>query len=218
MFSITPYVALNDLDKKLECYFPTLRNGFFVETGAHNGMDQSNTYYFEGAKDWTGILIEPIPSLAVQCKRNRPCCITVNTALSSYEYCSTHTTIEMTACGLMSLVEGAMGSAEKDQAHIAAGEQCQNIKANKITVPVATLDNVLDLYKVQNKQIDLFSLDVEGYELEVLKGFSIEKYEPQYVLIETRNKDLLDEYMISKKYKFITLLSYHDALYIPNKD
>jgi len=40
------YFALNDLDKKLEKYV-NYDNGFFVELGANNGIDQSNSLYFE---------------------------------------------------------------------------------------------------------------------------------------------------------------------------
>ena len=51
--------ALNYIDDKLEKYLD-FRNGFFVEAGAYDGVDQSNTYYLEKEKGWNGILIEPI--------------------------------------------------------------------------------------------------------------------------------------------------------------
>ena len=34
-------------------------NGYFIEMGAHDGIHNSNTYYYEKNKNWTGILIEP---------------------------------------------------------------------------------------------------------------------------------------------------------------
>ena len=39
--------------------------------GANDGYDQSNTYYLEAVKGWTGILIEPLPSLFARCVRLR---------------------------------------------------------------------------------------------------------------------------------------------------
>ena len=35
--------------------------GFFVEAGAYNGEELSNTLYFEKERGWTGLLIEPDP-------------------------------------------------------------------------------------------------------------------------------------------------------------
>ena len=54
--------ALDDIDKKLEVYFP-YKNGFFIEVGANNGISMSNTYYLAKLRQWKGILIEGIPEL-----------------------------------------------------------------------------------------------------------------------------------------------------------
>jgi len=40
------YFGLNNLDQKIEKYLD-FDNGFFVELGANNGIEQSNTLYFE---------------------------------------------------------------------------------------------------------------------------------------------------------------------------
>jgi hypothetical protein len=37
------------------------RGGFFIEAGAHNGVEASNTLYLEKKLGWTGILVEPNP-------------------------------------------------------------------------------------------------------------------------------------------------------------
>ncbi len=49
--------SLLEIDRKLEHYL-NYRNGFFIEVGANNGFNQSNTYYFEKFKGWKGILVE----------------------------------------------------------------------------------------------------------------------------------------------------------------
>ena len=37
-----------------------LRDGFFVEAGADDLVEDSNTLYFEIERGWTGILVEPV--------------------------------------------------------------------------------------------------------------------------------------------------------------
>ncbi len=67
------------------------------------------------------------------------------------------------------------------------------------------------------KNIDFFSLDVEGYEISVLNGFDIEKYLPTYVLIETTTFEnrikTIFEYMDNKNYKVVERLSFNDFLF-----
>jgi len=51
-----------------------------------------------------------------------------------------------------------------------------------ITVKCATLTSILEQYKFG--KIDFFSLDAEGYELQILKGLDFKKYSPTFILIE----------------------------------
>lgn len=64
------YFGLEELDRKLEKYL-NYNNGFFIELGSNDGVEQSNTYYFEKYKNWSGILIEPILHKYLDCKKNR---------------------------------------------------------------------------------------------------------------------------------------------------
>ena len=47
------------IDKQLK----EIENGFFVECGAYNGIQMSNTFFFEEVRNWTGLLIEGSQSL-----------------------------------------------------------------------------------------------------------------------------------------------------------
>ena len=55
-------------------------------------------------------------------------------------------------------------------------------------VPATTLEKILDEHTDQI-DIDLLSLDTEGYELNILKGLNLDKYRPTYLLIEVYTKD-----------------------------
>ena len=199
--------SLYEIDRKLEKYLPH-RGGFFIEAGANNGFSQSNTYYLEQLRGWTGILVEGIPELYEQCVLERPRAKVFNCALVDNE--STDL-ITMKYANLMSIVEGALKTEEADREHINIGRKVQqNLDTYEIQVPARTLTSILDECKVE--KIDLFSLDVEGFELNVLKGLNFNKYRPNYMLIEARFKEEIDKY-ISDLYIQVDRFSYHDFLY-----
>ena len=63
--------AQNGEDRWLDAYFGAKRSGFFVEIGAFDGYNLSNTFHFEQL-GWTGILVEPDPQKAALCRTHRP--------------------------------------------------------------------------------------------------------------------------------------------------
>ena len=200
--------SLNDLDRKLRKYIP-FTNGYFVEAGANDGISQSNTYYFSLNLGWKGILVEAIPDLAEKCKVNRPKCIVENYALVSYEYAEK--TIKMKYCNLMSVVKGNMSEIDED-AFMENGAKIQgDLVPYEIDVPVSTLSKIIE--KHNPKRIDLFSLDVEGYESEVLSGINFHEFKPTYILIEAIwNKGKIFE-ALQEYYEMVDQLSEMDYLF-----
>lgn len=55
-------------------------------------------------------------------------------------------------------------------------------------VPMRTLTEILDESGTPSN-FDLLSLDVEGYEVEVLKGLDFQKYRPKAMCIEVRHNN-----------------------------
>jgi hypothetical protein len=75
------------LDIKLDKLFTEEdKNGIFIELGAHDGIIQSNTAYFEYKYNWSGILIEPSFNQYELCKINRKNSIVLNYACVSNDY------------------------------------------------------------------------------------------------------------------------------------
>ncbi len=199
--------ALNRLDHKLDAIM-RLRNGMFVEAGANNGKSQSNTLFLERCRGWKGILVEPIPELYEACRTYRTKCRVFNAALVSDDYPSD--TIQMEYCNLMSLVSGAMKTEGADADHIARGAEVQGVQPYTLTVPARTLSSILDDAGIQ--QIDLLSLDVEGFEGSALRGLDLDRHAPTYILVEQRFPEEIESYLGSR-YEAIGDLSHHDRLY-----
>ena len=201
-------LGLNGLDDKLQKYLDC-DSGVFVELGANDGLNQSNTYYLERWRGWRGILIEAIPELYVQAVRNRPLARVFCCACVSFDYPNPN--VEMAFASLMSVVKGSWSDSSKEQEHVAIGRQLEQItNPYNISVPARTLTSILD--ECQVSQIDLLSLDVEGYEAQVLRGLDLDRYQPQMMLIELRNRVEVDA-VIAHRYEPVAQLSHHDVLY-----
>lgn len=197
--------SAHEMERKLESYLPS--RGFFIEAGAHDGFFQSNTYYLEKFKNWSGVLIEPIPELYKECIRQRPQAEVFNCALVPFDYRDPK--IKIVSADTMSFVkrEGQFQDLRLKMAKTW-------VKTNEISVPARTLTSILDELKVST--IDFLSLDVEGFELDVLKGLDFIKYRPKYILIEfflnESEKEKVEDYL-SQYYVFCEQLSPRDSLY-----
>lgn len=175
--------ALNDLDRKLERYLD-LDGGVFVEAGANDGVRQSNTYYFEKIRGWTGLLVEPVPELAAECRRNRGAMV-LEAALAAIEVPGA--TVELHVAGLMSTVAGALGDAAATARHVATAQAVQRLRGTRrIRVPARTLSALLDEAGL-TRPIDLLSLDVEGAEITALRGLDLTRHAPRFICVEARD-------------------------------
>jgi FkbM family methyltransferase len=170
--------ALHGLDRTLESALDGRSGGFFVEAGAFDGYTQSNTYYLERALGWRGLLVEPIPFLSREARRERPASTVVNCALVPFDYGGTSMTLRYG--GTMTLPADSPGADEwtaRAQANMALDE-----RAHDFTVPARTLSSLLD--ELGSPAVDLLSLDVEGHEADVLGGLDLDRHAPALVVVE----------------------------------
>ena len=183
--------ALDKLDKKMLNYI-NFYDGYFIECGANDGVDKSNTWYFEKYLNWHGILIEPLTKQFIELKKNRSQKNHFyNVALCADENINS---IEMIENDLMSKSPNKFDKEKKES----------NFDA-------MTLTKILDEISAPNL-IDFFSLDVEGFEDQVIKGINFNKYNFKFLLIETTN-DLVVNFLNNNNYSLIKKLSYHDLLF-----
>jgi FkbM family methyltransferase len=148
------------------------KRGYFVEVGANEPRLRSQTYHLEQA-GWTGLLIEPQPDVAERLRRER-------TARVFAVACSSTDNDGRT---LPLHVAGPLSSLDR------SGMAPSAVPERVIDVPVRTLDGILqEAGAPQN--FDFLSIDVEGHELEVLRGFDLQHWRPQLILLEDHVADL----------------------------
>lgn len=184
-------------------YLYNKRDGFFIETGSCDGIFQSNTFYLETELNWTGLLIEPNPDYVKECIVNRPKSKVYECALVSFDFDNDHTSLYSIA------TKGAMGTVESRGMWI--NETETPVIHQKI--PVRTLSSILD--EVDPEKIDFLSLDVEGYELNVLRGLDFQKYKPELIVVECHG-DTINPVndLLSLHYDLDNKISDRDYVYI----
>ncbi len=209
------YYGLEELDKRLIPYLPP--TGFFVELGAYDGVNQNNTYWLE-QHGWRGLLIEPVPEAYEACVRNRPLakvvrCACVSPACEKPE-------VEMIFSGLMTIVRGARRSEAGDDEWIRRGEEVQGLQRYAFRAPARTLSSILDEHQI--KQIDLLSVDAEGFEQQILEGLDFGRHRPANLLVEESDTSDLGAFLADRKYFPVAQLSQRrftrDVLYRPRQE
>lgn len=146
-----------------EMFFAGQRGGTFVEMGALDGVTFSNTLLYESVLNWTGVLIEANPASCAKLFVNRPrarcLCSAVSANSSSITFETGHHAATFAALDKMS-------AGFRNRWH---GPARGVPRATKLAVPSEPLGKLLRAVGVAS--VDLFSLDVEGSELQVLQTF-----------------------------------------------
>jgi len=100
-------------------------------------------------------------------------------------------------------------------------------------IQTKTLNSIVENSRFKNKKINLLCIDVEGHEMEVIKGFDLKKYSPEVVVIEFLDYNLTNieihnlsietvissniyKHMIENNYHFVNWL-HSDLIFVNNK-
>lgn len=182
--------------------FEQKEKGFYLDIGGNDPIMINNTYYFE-KKGWNGIAFEPLAKYQSKWKdiRNVPC---LPIALGKEEKRVSFVEMDQDA------LSGIKGINDKK---IRFHWKKLGYKENReIVVQQRMLKNVLEEYGIS--EIDYVSLDVEGYELQVLEGIDFSKVEIKCFSIENEDgyKSIfkIRKFMVEKGYRLIARLGQDD--------
>lgn len=168
--------------------------GYFVEVGALDGTRFSNTYSFELA-GWTGICIEAHQGYIALLNENRLNSICVHAAVAEEN---------RNACKFYANSRGSLSTLDPSQEEHFRQKHGKYFTGFELqTVPMMTLDRILQDANAP-VPLDIVSIDVEGTEMQVLKGFDVEKYEPRVLVIEAMSdEEKAEMYVYMKRLGYI---------------
>jgi hypothetical protein len=155
------------------------RDGFFLDSGASNGVAGSNTVVLEEEYGWKGICVEPNDSFFQELIRNRTalclnCCLwSDDTEVEFLEAAGVYG-------GIVDQYEAKLLDHARSQAASAAHHVDQISTTNK---RARSIRGVLREHGAP-PVIDYWSLDTEGSELTLLRSFPFDEYGVRVITVE----------------------------------
>ena len=186
----------------------------FLEFGATDGLELSNTYLLENNCGWTGVLCEPSPQWHDILKKNRPNTKIVTECI--WNISNKKLRFFVSDVGVLSTLEEFK---ESDKLSIPGNTKSRIEKGNVVIVNTISLNELIEK-EFKGKSPSYISIDTEGSEFEILKGFDFKKYDPVCFTIEHNFTNLqkdIDEIMKSNNYlRIFKEITAFDAWYIRN--
>jgi FkbM family methyltransferase len=171
------------------------KGGFFLEIGASDGIQMSNTYLLEKHYDWKGICVEPIPHKYELLCKNRP-----------NSFCSNEAVYNESDKEVVFDIANNCNMASGISEHIDCHRDYVNSNKTTIVVRTITMNDLLEKYGAP-RFIEYLSLDTEGSEYEILKATDFDKYTFGYIDVEHNyfepRRTEIRELLLSKGYVYI---------------
>jgi len=194
------------LDMMVDDFFKDKLNGIYIDVGCHHPFLNNNTYRLY-KRGWEGINVDLDFSTIDMFNFFRRSDLNIEAAVSNEKSVKNFYFFHN---------RSAINTLSED-----LGTKAREIKKINTT----TLNMIIENSKFKNSKIDLVSIDVEGHEMHILRGFDLKKYKPNLIIlefidpkikefyqqkIENITDSVLYKYMISNDYKLINWI--HDDL------
>lgn len=170
-------------DKIIDKYL-NLKNGFYLDIGANDPVRLSNTYRFY-KKGWRGAIVEPNPCYKNAYANKRPKDIFFNVGIGNkkeklifYDFVIPALSTFLRSSAVENLRKGYKLN-KKIQLEVISVSQLQK--------------------KIGNK-IDFLSIDTEGLDLKILKGWDWQKHTPIVICVESKQAG---DFLIAQKYMLL---------------
>ena len=206
------------LDLLLSNIFKGLQKGFYVDIGCNHPVYNNNTFLFY-KRGWRGLNIDLDKSSIDLFNIFRKGDLNIHAALSSSN--NTQKVYEFHKKSPLNTLVKKVANYQKAEVK------------NIYEINTITLNEIINDKGLHNNKINFLTIDVEGHEVEVLKGLNIDIYRPDVIVVEylDLNLDKLEiknlninnvlnseiyKYMVSKSYSLINWL-HSDLIFVNNE-
>lgn len=154
------------------------RGGTFLEFGATDGLEWSNSALLEQEFGWTGVLAEPSPQWHDALRENRP----EATIVTDCVYASSGQTLDffVSETGTLSTLDAFR---ETDAQSLSGNAAARNKKGYVHPVQTISLNDLFEQH-LGGGPVDYMSVDTEGSELAILQAFDFARFGPKVVTVE----------------------------------
>ena len=184
-----------------------MRGGYFVEFGAADGMNLSNTYLLEKEYVWTGIVAEPAQVWHEALKANRSCHIEADCVWRESN-------------ATLNFCESDAKEYSTIDSYNGTHENSGYLKTERsYSVKTISLGDLLAKYNAPAR-VDYLSIDTEGSEYEILSNHDFGRYGFSVITVENNfaaAREQLFEQLTSKGYlrKFEEISRFDDWYVLP---
>lgn len=177
-----------------------IKKGFYVDIGAYKPKEFSNTYFYY-RRNWKGINIDAKPGSMNFFKKSRKRDINLELGVSK----------EAKDLEFYIFKGSVYNTFSKELADLYISQGI--LFEKKVIIKTTRLDDIMEKYLPINQKIDFMSVDVEGFDLEVLESNNWDKYKPSYILAEMQDVNISDikesdiyKFLINKGYKLVSVV------------
>ena len=210
--------SVGGIDLLVNYLYKNKVNGVYIDVGCNHPINGNNTFLLY-QKGWSGINIDLDGHIIEMFNYFRPNDYNFNSAVSN------------------SKDEVDLFFYHERSSINTISKNVYNFRKKKIKevkkIQSTTLDFVIKNSPYTDKKINFLSIDVEGNELNVLKGFDLKKYYPEIIVVEYLDLKInelefynqnIDEIINSEIYRYLKNYNYHlvnwihsDLVFVNNK-
>ena len=187
----------------------------FLEFGATNGFDLSNSYMLEKVLGWKGTLSEPSTQWHDELKKNRPFSDIITDCIWSES--GKELNFFMSDVGIASTLDAFK---ESDRLSMPKNTDARIKNGKNIYVKTISLNDVIQK-NFKGRSPSYISIDTEGSEYEILRTFDFTKFRPAVFTIEhnfTNQQEKIDNLMQLNNYvRVFKKITAFDAWYVSNE-